>query len=331
MAKAFVDGTLSTELPSWDALAANERRQSQRISKKLYFRQDPGLDIALIHFVFESFPLPADASNAYERQRSIAFWKEVLNCILNILGRGDEEIERIDGTPGKFEDWGLEKIAQVLLQLHPSEDRQAFWKPILNLGAPAHYWIEKFLRDWMWYGFTLSQYEHVFIQVWKEMMGFVFSSPKWDHNIAKHSHELAELWNDVIGFSASLPDLQGEHKTRIVTQMRPYYKRWVSLHLVPGYNGSIFMDFLQTPAVKNICLDGLLWLEQAASEKESDFRHEQYNLAKLLVFYWQNHRARLRQHSTYWEAFTNFLQQLVRQGNNIAIELSRHISPETKK
>ena len=30
----------------------------------------------------------------------------------------------------------------------PAEDPDVFWKPVLNLGPPAHHWVERFFWQW---------------------------------------------------------------------------------------------------------------------------------------------------------------------------------------
>jgi hypothetical protein len=161
------------------------------------------------------------------------------------------------------------------------------------------------------------------------MLDFAFTSPKWDNNLQKGNHYLDDLWYRLMGLDGNLLHLWNEQNVIIVTQMQDYYERWAALHLFRGYHTSTFMAFLQTPAAQNILMDGLLWLDQAASETKTGFKYEQEALAGLLTFCWQNHRLVLRQHSQYWDAFMRLLNHLVRQGNNLALSLSELISSET--
>ncbi len=329
VAKAFIDGTLSTELPSWKEVATVEYKSPRFQSKKHWFPHSPGLDVNLIQYAFDGFPSLAEVQDIHEKQSWIKLWKETLDWVLRMLGNGNDEISTIDRTPGKFERWVFKRVAQVIPYLHSSEEQQSFWKPILSLGIPAHYWIQTFLLDWFIYGIGTDQCESGCIQVWKEMLDFAFTSPKWDYNIIKNSHELDELWYQLIGLHRGFLELWDEVKQTIVSQMRDYYERWAPLHLFQGYNTSTFMAFLLAPAAQDIRMDALLWLEQAVSTLKRELRYEEPgSLARLLVFYWDNHRMSLRQHSKCWEAFMNLLTLLVRQGNTLANELIGHVSSD---
>jgi len=329
--KQFIGGSLSVNPPSWEELAAEQHKQPRHIYKKHYFPRSPGLDITLIRHAFDGLPLLAEASDNGERQRWIAFWQEALNCVLRIIGNGNEEIEEIDGTPGEFEGWVFDKIVPVILQLLSSKEQQRFWKPIFQLGTPAHYWIESFLLRWFFDGLASNQYQEAFVHVWQEMLDFAFNSPKWTYNPARRNHRLEDLWYRLMGLDGNFLQLWNEQKTAIVNEMRNYYARWAPLHLFHGYNTSAFIAFLQTPATRDIRMDGLLWLDQAASTVNTDFKYEQESLARLFVFYWEHHRVPLRQHPQYWEAFLRLLKLLAMRGNNIAIELSGRISLEHSK
>lgn len=295
-------------------------------SKRYYFLQNPGLDLTLTRYTFDGLPPLTEARDEQERQQWIAFWKEALNCVLWMLGNRDEEIKEFHETPGEFEGWVFDNIVPVILQLHPSEDRQMFWKPILDLGTPAHHWIEDFLLGWFLYGLDPGQNESVFIQVWKKMLDFAFISPKWAYNPQRGSHELDDLWYRLMGIDRNFLHLWNEEKTTTVTQMRTYYERWAQLHLFHGYNTSAFLKFLQTPAAQNIRLDGLIWIDLAVFQMDREFQYEEPDrLAGLLTFCWQNHQIALRQHSGYWTAFKNLLARLVRQGDNRVFALSKRI------
>ena len=327
----FIKGSLATKLPSWVMLATAERSLSMPFSKKLHFQQDPGIDLTLIRHAFDAMPALEKAQGSSERFRIITFWKEALQCVLRLLGNGDDEIEEFDHTPGDFESWVFDKIAQLLLQFQATENPQDFWMPIFNLGVPAHDWIGFFLRDWIYYGLTFTQHKGKFIEVWKAMLDFAFSSPKWDNKLKKGNHYLDELWYLLMGLGGNYLNLWNEEKATLVTEMRDYYERWAPLHLFQGHRTSTFIAFLQNPAAKDICLDGLLWLERAANETESDFKYEQGSLVELLTFYWQEHQSALRQHPGYWSAFDNILNRLVRQGNTQALALSERVATEASK
>ena len=64
----------------------------------------------------------------------------------------ENEYEELSGTPSQYDYWIFQRIAQTIPQMTCEEQPEMFWKPILDLGPVAHYWVENFLSAWILYG-----------------------------------------------------------------------------------------------------------------------------------------------------------------------------------
>ncbi len=337
--QAFINGSLSTEIPQWDKLALintkpnNYKHNHQHIA---YYRKSPELDIGLIRHAFDGLPPINEARNLDEKQQWITFWKEALHCVLRMLNyEADEDIE-IDGMPYEFDRWVFQKIVKVILQLNSQQDQKTFWEPILNMGSCAHHWIDNFLLHWFGYLLEPDTDEDMFIQAWQDMLDFAFSSPKWDYSKVNRTHYLDELWCRLMGLDGTFPNLWDENKTTLVTQMRDYYKQWAPLNLLQSHISRNFIYFLQKPAAREIRMDGLLLIDQAIYTMKNDFWYDpndeiQKRLARLLNFYWQNDQLAVQQSQSHWDAFKRLLKILVQKQSSIALELSELISSESTK
>ena len=76
----------------------------------------------------------------------IAIHRELLELELAYLRNEKRKNNgEIQGTPDEFELWIFTLIARLIPKLKADEKPEEFWKPIFDLGASAHYWIDRFL------------------------------------------------------------------------------------------------------------------------------------------------------------------------------------------
>jgi len=329
--KAFVKGSISPQIPPLEELAVEEhlRKYSRSGYYKRRPRQSPGLDLELIQAAYAWLPSLDQAASETERAEWIAFWKEALGCTLRMLGEETGDDEEIDGTPYDWDRWVFDHIAPLIMELRPTEHPKDFWKPILTLGPPGHYWIKDFLREWFLNGLRSERDRDVFVLEWRAMAEFAFFSPKWDFDLISHRFHLEEMWCHMMGFDWIVSDMWSAAQKPIVRQMHDIYERWGRAHLKRARCAVPFIAFLKQPAAEEILLDGIIWLEKAASQADDQFwseRNIQESLASLLDVCWRSHQSRLRQHQTSFGAFMNLLKSLADHQNTLAMELQDRMS-----
>jgi hypothetical protein len=107
-----------------------------------------------------------------------------------------------DDLPSNFEQFVFRLVARALPYLRPHEDPASFWRPILDLGAPAHYWIEHFFWEWFTEGIRQPQAPENFTRIWSEMVHYATLHPLWMPG-QRHSYHLATMVSELLGFSKS--------------------------------------------------------------------------------------------------------------------------------
>ena len=283
--RAFLKKRTPATLPTWDELALKTvpRKLPQTSGRRRQPRRSPGLDLALIRAAYAWLPSLDQALSETERAEWIGFWEEALGCTLRMLGEDTEDELKVSGTPTDWDHWVLERIASLISQLRPDEHPEQFWKPILELGTRAHYWIETFLTNWFIQGLGCGKASDAFVRGWGAMADFVFSSPQWSFERARNPFDLERIWCHIMGFdSLCFPVWTAEQKD-IVRRMYGAYRRWAEQHLTRPRCAVEFISFLETGAAEDLLLDGLVWLEEAAAQVGAEFWTERDIEGKLSI------------------------------------------------
>jgi len=333
--EAFAMGISSPEIPVWkkpgekklekDRHAFLNGEKGISIRKRRY-RQRPDLDFWLIKAAYNWIPSLDEATGEVERAEWIAFWKEALGWTLRMLGEGIED-EEISGTPTEWDRWVFERIASLITQLKSIEHPEEFWKPILDLGSPGHYWVEDFFTHWFLNGLRFEPAPASFVTQWQAMLDFAFSSPKW--KTGKGKWYLEEMWWCLVGFDwINIDKWIAAHKP-VVLKMHDAYERWANEHLISSRSTIRFIEFLKQPAAQEILFDGLIWLDKALGKANKYFWHDRDDiedrLANLLDTCWRSHQQELRRRESTFTAYKNLLKRLVDFQNLLALEIQQRL------
>lgn len=321
--QAFVDKSITPQIPPLDDLSA---KKSALKYDRISHRRNHGPDLELIQAAYAWAPSLNQASSETERAEWIAFWKEALGWTLRMLIDETGGEKAIDELSSDWDRWVFDHVAPLIMELRPTERPEEFWKPILSLGTPGHYWIKDFLEYWFINGLRSERGCDVFVYEWRAMVEFAFSSSEWSFDSARSQYHLEEMWCCLMGFDWIISDTQKP----IVRQMHDIYERWAGTHLKKPHCAKQFIAFLKQPAAEEILLDGLIWLENAACQAGDQFwsgRGIQEKLASLLNRCWQSHQSNLRRHQTSFGAFKSLLKGLADRQNTFAMELQDRVSP----
>ena len=327
-AEAFIQKTTASAIPLLEEVAIKETSIDSATDSSFddsKEKHSPGIDLYLIQSAYAWLPGLETATSKVERAEWIAFWKSALGCTIRMYGGeiGDEEEVEIDPF-WKWDEWIIEHIIPVILQLDVTENAKDFWQPILSLGRRANFPVKRFLNEWFRYGLKSEAAPEEFIREWRAMIEFVFSSPHWNRN----SFYLEEAWCNLMGFSEFIYDMWNEAQKPTVRRMHDLYERWAHQHLTEPRCAVKFIIFLKQPAAEEILLDGLIWLEMAVNLASERFWREldiESRLASLLEQSWRCHKVKLRQQHNSFNAFKNLLKKLADFQNPLALEIQQRI------
>jgi hypothetical protein len=328
--KAFVKKSIPAQIPPWDKLVIRKppRKRNQAGHQGRRSRQSPDFDIELIQAAYTWLPSLDQATSEIERAEWINFWKEALGCTLQMFGGEIGADERIAGTPYNWDLWVFAHIAPLTMELRPTESPEDFWKPILGLGVPGHYWVKYFLREWFMNGLRPERSRDAFVREWRTMVEFAFFSPKWNFDLVSHRLYLEEMLSQLMGFDGAISDMWNVVQKPVVKRMRDMYERWANAHLKRSRCAISFIAFLKQPAAEEILSDGLIWLEKAAIPADDHFwgeRNIQEELASLLDICLRSHQSKLNQQQPFSNAFKNLLKKLADFQNPLALEIQQRI------
>jgi len=290
--------------------------------------QEEYLDLWIMKAAF-NWMLPLDqALSEEERTEWLTFWKQALVWTINILET--EEDSEISGTPSEWDRWLFEKIAVQILHMKDNERPDELWKPILDLGATGHYWVDDFQMEWFMKGLGSDTVSDNFIKRWKEMLEYAFESGKWNRNTGRFWYYKNKLWYNMLGMNGIISTLWDEGKISIVKGMKPYYRRWANDFLSDAESAVMFIYFLKRPAAKELLYDALIWLDDASDKLGEEFftdrhHHVQSPLANLLELSWKRHKDKIKENSATYDPFKSLLRKLVDLQNPQAIEIQQNL------
>jgi hypothetical protein len=111
----------------------------------------------------------------------------------------DPRKQEIDGLPSSFDSWVYKIVTRTIPLMTAAERPEALWQPILNLGAPAHHWVERFFWDWFTDGSQASSSPAEFVRIWRGMILYVLEHPRWDPD-TNLRHYLDNIVIGLLGF-----------------------------------------------------------------------------------------------------------------------------------
>ena len=318
--KAFEKGTYPGEQIAWEIIAADEIRKRNEFwnrrskeDKEIKRLREDFFDFWLLKAAFSWMPTLDKALDQNERASWLWLWKEALRWTIKILETDDDG--EISGTPDDWDRWLIEQVALQLLQTTLQENPEELWKPILELGADGHYWVEDFLHEFFTKGLA-SNLTANFCNRWREMLEYAFLSQEWRGAEGRGWYKWRELWCELLGMSYWISDSFDVNKKPIVLEMKEYYERWAKNNLVYPESAVMFVKFLTRPAAEVLLKDGLVWLDKAAANAGENFFRRPHDdvskpLATLLELSWKKHRLVIKNNSETHSAFKRLLEILV--------------------
>ena len=300
----------------------NARQISLRRQRSKRQRGRPDFDLTVIRSAYSWLPNLGDAENAAERDAWLEFWQQALAWSLEIIRADTNEDDEIDGMPNDWDEWVFSRISSLILQLDSPQERKRLWEPILQLGGPAHYWVETFLRHWFYAGLGTDIVPKAFAPEWRKMIEFALASSKWRLH-SERGFRREEMWKTLMGFESE-PLWTSTHE-QLLASVKDLYERWAQGHLHERDFAIAFANFLTTPASDEIACSGLVSLN--AANLRLDRHGSRANrladaIGSLLASAWQRNSAQIKGDPAAFAAFKSLLKRLSESQHSVALELS---------
>jgi hypothetical protein len=175
-----------------DTIRERPGAKDDREVRRLAFDLD--LDFLLIAFSWVG--RIETVRNVQEREEWVHFEREALDCVLRTFPKTIRQNSEYSGTPYQADSQVFKRVASFLLQSRPNEHPEELWKPILDLGAAAHYWVGNFLNSFLGSGLNDAPAGETFKRIWRSMLDYAFASAKWSRSNWIYA---SDLWQDLLG------------------------------------------------------------------------------------------------------------------------------------
>jgi hypothetical protein len=317
MLDAFVTGALTPEVWRLRTFVAETpqglgayRRRSVR-SNALRIIDPQYLLAAFAHLL----RLPHD-SETIDRKRRLGFAADLAEFLATAMAPDDDERE-VDGTPYPFERTAFALLARMTLDATVEEGRP-IWEPILEAGAPAHYWVEDFLDELWRAALSPEAAPEMFSDLIKQMLAFAKDAQNW-----RSDHGSVELRLAIVGLGRwNVGPIQARHAW-LVEELQPEWGEWVKPLLRGSWSARSAVYLFGEPGGARIHEQALEWLaerERFPSDAELD-----QALAEMLVKLHARHDALFRGPGPAAENARFILSRLAARGNALALEMTSRL------
>lgn len=307
---AFVDGSLTTELPDLEQFVADTPAEMLRRAGR--DRLGAVLDLSRLlagwgHLL--QIQPDLDEVEIHRRLRLGAAFACLLSERIHVERRHDLR------SPATDEGELILYLGGLTAQAPTLADARPIWEPILDAGGPAHYWVSRFLSGVWGVGLT-DPTPPTFAALIEEMIAFAGASDRWRPPLREESNELALIALD--RFSARMHAQHGA----LFRALLPTWKAWVEPRLRGPYFALPVVRFLADPVAAPAIDDALVWLarrESGGARVEDDLDDA---MAELLVKLHARDSGLLRRAAEPGPSARALLAALAGRQNTIALELS---------
>jgi hypothetical protein len=310
--QGFIDKSLEPKVPTWSQVAIPEAPVGGR-----HHAYD--IDLQYLQAAYSWMPDFDEALDSSERDDWLAFWQQSVDCMAKRLREDiDPKRQEVDGTPWESEYHLLHELPARIVQLNGPQ-AALLWRPVLDLGPAAHYWVESFLDSWMLVGLSGSPTER-FVMHWKAMLKHVHENELWD---SKRSYGTAELHARLMGIGGIATSSWTADTTAVAAQMADEFEHWASQHLHGDWVARDLARFLSKPGADPLLARGLAHLnivDESITWHGSEGSYYDA-LASLLVVVFQRHREITRTGDPAGVAYRSLLVRLAGRQNPVAMEL----------
>lgn len=296
-------------------------------SREVLWAETLGLDSNVMKFAFGWLDIRA-ASTPGERAAWLELIRRCLSIVLHGLPKATSREQKIDGLPSDFDDWVFRLVARTVPCLSVDEHPEGLWRSILERGAVAHQWVERFFWHWFTDGLRASPNVTEFVRIWSTMISFALESEAWDPSNSVY-YELDSIVVELLCFDQRWNALvRDETVAPIVSALKDIvgkaFQRWGMMPKV--VNG--FAGFAVLPGSQNLLLPGIHWISEATSAFDTyDWKYGlEENVTEYLRVAWQREGQRIASDPELRRPFLSILSILAARGSHAAIALRERVA-----
>jgi hypothetical protein len=311
--------------------ARSHRRQqsvTRHHSREVLYPDHLGLDPYVMKNAFAWLDVRA-AQSRDERIAWLGLIHEMLGVVLQAVPVVDPASrQEIDGLPSDFDGWVFELVARTIPCLTPAEHPEEFWQAILDRGAPAHQWVERFFWHWSTGGFAASPSATEFVRIWRAMITHALGHPAWDPS--------GTVWFELDGLVVELlcfdmrwnAIVRTEENAQVVGTLEDVFERalerWGGM---PRVISGLVMFAVQ-PGAKQLLVPALRWTSAAVRGFDTyDWKYGlEENVIEFLHTCWQRESERISRDESLRASFIAVLTILVSRGSHAAIALNSRVA-----
>jgi len=311
---------------------AQRKAMRQRRDDRKLHREVPDIDFEVIRKGFGFLaamvrePLPGD------EQTLRHYVRELYDMEMRTLPRpepGEDNCE-IEGTAYEFDTWVMTRIAEFIVQANSVDIAQTFYRPILELGPAARYWVEDFLQAWISSGLEMSADLATFSKIWNDMVRYAMTLPAWQPGERNYWCRAESLVVDLMGLREAHASVLGNAKyIGVVRAMAPAFEEWARLWLKYGSVAAWFAHFLPTESGRVLLAQGIKQLAGfIGSFEERDWHHHGLGilLTEALAACWKYLRNEVELQPNLRQAFLSILTDLCARQIPEAMHLRTKVS-----
>ena len=347
---AYVARRIPSGMLDWDAVADIARRAHDR-SHRLRFpeyegpsiprrREDgatrarstrrnriarhlPGFDIEALRHAFVWLPEPI-AADAEVTAPAVEWLGQLMGVTLGMIPESpDGENQEVEGTPYEYDAWVFDRVATCVSQLGSDETAREFWKPIMDLGPSAHYWVESFLGDWTVSGLAKAASPARYFDRWRQMIRYALESPVWMPEEGG-SFRLSGLWEHLMGMRLGASIVAADGNQAEFAKMKDEYGAWADAFLFNSHSLRAFLNLLRQPGARPLLSPAVPWLRRVAEDlRPYEWERDPLadGIAAVMNLAWTWHAEAISTDQALLKDFMALLNLLVAQQSRAAMTL----------
>ncbi len=291
-------------------------RKEQRANDEHEVDRDmPDLDLEVLHagfaFLEAAFTGPAPAPSILSDLLNELFDLEMRTLPALNPEKGYREVR---GTPYDFDNWVMRLVAAYIAHTNSLEIAGRFYRPVLDLGPAARYWVDEFLGAWVTIGLPRSPDRPGYVQIWKEMIDYVRSLPSWQPGKVGYWCPAEILGPYLVGIHEAPVVVLGEGQYRpVVAAMATTFEDWGSRWLGYPSIAQWYANFLTTDSGEVLLAQGIRQMATAMNSFDEE-GWKRYDLGTLLTetlsLAWTKLRKEIDSVARLREAFLKILAAL---------------------
>jgi hypothetical protein len=322
LAERVERATMEPSQREWQRL----RKQQKAADTQEVSREIPDLDIEVLRKGF-GFLQVALTESAIPQPIFTDIFREVFDLEMATLPTTDPDkgFRELRDSPYDFDNWVMTLAAVRIAHANSIETAREFYRPILNIGPVARYWVAKFLQAWIVSGLPLSKDRAGFVRIWQDMMAYVDPLPDWQPGSPGCWCPAEILAPELAGIDEAAVAVLGKATYRpVVEAMAPTFEAWGNRWLGYASVAQWYANFLTTESGEAVLAPGIRQLAKVTNSFTDD-GWNRYELGVLLAAAlskaWANLRADIELDVALREAFLKLLAAVCARNVSQALNL----------